>query len=133
MAAYQDDSTVKDDAILWRNIPPWHFVRDENGQIRASSAAFSNDKDGSPMSVSLADVARVAGRSPDDMIEFLPGFALSQFVAALARRCDQGIARDPNLENPAHALVFGRKTKAIQRKLAKGAAWVIPPTGKTTE
>ncbi len=127
MAAYKDDPTIKDDAILWRNIPPRHFVHDDKGGIRASSAAFQNDKDGSPMSVSLAEVVLRRGGTPENLVRSLPGFALASIIAALARRCDQGIARDEKPDNPAHALVFGRKTKAVQRRLAKGARWVIPP------
>ena len=65
------------------------------------------------MSVSLADVVLVRGGAPEDMIRSLPGFGLAAITAALARRCDQGVARDERPDNPAHALVFGRKTKAI--------------------
>jgi len=128
MPAYRDDRSIDDDANVWRNIPPWHFVRDQDGGIRASSAAFDNDKNGSPMSVSLADVVLARGGAPQDMIRLLPGFALAAMTAALVRDCNQGIARDPRPDNPAHALVFGRKTKSIQRKLARRATWVIPPS-----
>lgn len=127
MAADKDDATIKDDAILWRNVPPWHFVRDDEGGIRSASAAFDNDKDGSPMSVSLADVVLARGGAPEDSIRSLPGFGLAGITAALVRGCDQSIVRDPQPENPAHGLVLGKKTKGTQRKLARGASWVIPP------
>jgi hypothetical protein len=38
-----------------------------------------------------------------------------------------GIARDPLPDEPAHALVFGKKTKAVKSRLAKGSSWVVPP------
>lgn len=41
---YRDDPTISDDADLWRRIPPWHIVSDENiGVMRPSSAAFEDD------------------------------------------------------------------------------------------
>jgi hypothetical protein len=56
---YSDDPSIPDDAELWRRIPPWHFVDDENlRQIRPSSAAFEDDPDGSPMSVILGGETR---------------------------------------------------------------------------
>jgi len=44
---YVDDPTIENDSPLWRRIPPWHFVPDENLQRkRLSSAAFSNNPKG---------------------------------------------------------------------------------------
>jgi len=119
-----DDATIPDEADLWRRIPPWHFVLDQNsGQIRPSSAAFDNDPNGSPMSVVLG--AESSG--PEAVLAGHSGFALASFTAGLARECHQGIARDPLPEEPAHALVFGPKTKAVRRRLARESVWVIPP------
>jgi hypothetical protein len=121
---YSDDPTIPDDAELWRRIPPWHFVPDENsGQIRPSSAAFEDHPDGSPMSVFLAAEARdlrhaLAGHQ---------GFALASITAALARGLGLGIAKEPLPDEPAHAVVFGRKNKRVSRRLALGSRWIIPP------
>ncbi len=129
MGVYRDDPSIKDDEGLWRNIPPWHLVRDDtSGTIRISSAAFDDDKDGSPMSVSLAEVVLQHGRNPEDLIRSLPDFALAAITAEVARGCNQGVIRDPTPQNPAHALVFGdKKRKRVRRRLAKAAEWVIPP------
>jgi hypothetical protein len=41
--------------------------------------------------------------------------------------------RDPTNDEPAHALVFGKKTRNVQRKLAKGAHWIISPPSEQTQ
>jgi hypothetical protein len=40
--------------------------------------------------------------------------------------CSLGLAvqADPTADNPAHALVVGKKTKVIARRLARMAVWV---------
>lgn len=122
--AYSDDPSIPDDAELWRRIPPWHFVDDENlGQIRPSSAAFEDHPDGSPMSVILGG----EGRDLQEALVGHQGFALASITAALARELGLGVARDPRPDEPAHAVVFGRKNKRISRRLAKGSSWVVLP------
>ncbi|HYM10426.1 MAG TPA: hypothetical protein VEU62_06830 [Bryobacterales bacterium] len=126
--SYQDDPTIPDQAQLWRRIPPWHFVRDENlGRLRPSSAAFCNHPDGSPMSILLAEDMAAAGRAPNEALRGHEGFALASITAGLARGCRQGVARDPLREEPAHGIVFGEKSKLARKKLAAGSQWVIPP------
>ena len=81
-----DDKTVLDSDPLWRRIPPHHFVRDDNvGGYRASSAAFMNHPDGSPMSVVLGNEVLAAGRLPVSIIAGLSGFGLVSFSAQVAR------------------------------------------------
>lgn len=128
MPVYKDDPTILGDAVLWRNVPPGHFVLDENqARVRPSSAAFDDDRDGSPMSVSLADVALAHALLPEDLIRSLRDYALAAITAALARECDQAIVPDRTPENPAHALVVGTKSRSVRKKLAKASSWVIPP------
>lgn len=88
-------------------------------------AAFQDHPDGSPMSVILA--AEVSG--PEFSLAGHEDFALAVLTAGLIRQCGQGIARDPLPDNPAHAVVFGRRTEAVRRRLARGSRWVVePPT-----
>ena len=62
---YEDDESILDDADLWRRIPPWHIVNDNNrGGKRISKAAFEDHPDGSPMSVVLGQEVLAAGRDP---------------------------------------------------------------------
>jgi hypothetical protein len=124
-----DDSTIPDDEDLWRRIPPWHFVFDENrGAVRPSSAAFDDDEDGQPMSVYLASAAA----APDIVLRGHAGFALATITAGLARECQQALVRDPLPEAPSHAVVIGRKTHGIRRRFAREAQWVISPPVTTS-
>lgn len=123
-----DDAAIHDDAELWRRINPKWVVRDENrGGLRVSSAAFDDSPDGSPTSVLLTDVVRETGRTEDDVLRGFDGFGLASITAGKARGCEQGISRDPPVPGePAHAYLFGRKTKSLKRCLARQAEWVVP-------
>jgi len=123
-----DDATITNDAELWRRIHPTWVVHDENTEgVRVSSAAFDNSPDGSPTSVLLADTVRETDRTAENVIAGLGGYALASITAGQARDCKQGVARNPLPNEPAHAYVFGQKTKALKRCLARHAEWVISP------
>ncbi len=123
-----DDATVSEDAELWRRIPPVWAVRDENaGGVRVSSAAFDNSRDGSPTSVLFAAIVLEGGRRDMDVLARFDGYALVSLTAGQARQCNQGVARDPLPDEPAHAYVFGPKSKQNKRCLARHAVWVIYP------
>jgi len=125
---YTDDATIDNDADLWRRIPPWHLVHDHNqNRIRPTSAAFEDDEDGSPMSVVLADVVIEAGRSETEILVGHEGFAMAAITAGLGRECAQKIVRNPLPEEPAHALLVGRKTDSVRKRFAKSCRWVIHP------
>lgn len=125
---YVDDVTIDDASHLWRRIPPWHFVFDDNlGRVRPSSAAFDDHPNGSPMSVLIAADVLSSGRTADSVLQSFSGFAMASFTAGLARSCRQGIARQPLDDEPAHAIVFGRKTDRVKKRLAKESLWLIRP------
>ena len=125
---YEDDATIPNHAQLWRRIPPKHLVPDKNrGGIRISKAAFDDHPNGTPMSVVLGDDVLASGRAPSSIIAGHDGFCLASVTAALARSLNQGIARRPLAEEPAHAEVFGKKTQAVRKAFAREAVWVIGP------
>jgi hypothetical protein len=126
---YKDDSSIQNQADLWRRILPWHFVADENqGGLRPSSAAFENDPDAKPMSVFVEDLVREAGKDERDVLAGHRDFALASLTAGFARQQKQGVALEPT-DFPGHAVVFGEKTKSVRRAFAKSAKWVVAPTG----
>ena len=128
--SFVDDTTIANASELWRRIHPDWFVTDENtGNVVVSSAAFDNSRDGSPTSVLLADLVRGTGRTAEDVMARFDGYALASITAGQARDCEQGVARDPLPAEPAHAYVFGPKTKALKRRLARHAKCVIAPAG----
>ncbi len=127
---YRDDPTIANDAPLWRRIPPWHFVFDENiGKWRPSSAAFDDHPDGSPMSAVLGQQVINSGRTAASILDAYEGFALAYFTAGLAREYRQGVMRKPLPEEPAHAEVFGKKTNSVKKAFAKKCQWIVPPPG----
>ena len=123
-----DDTTIEDDLELWRRIYPTWIVPDKNiGGLRVSSAAFYNSPNGTPTSVLLADVVRETGRDAEDVLAGFDGYALASITAGQGRSCNQGVARDPRPNEPAHAYLFGNKTRSLRGCLARHAEWVILP------
>lgn len=124
---FADDVTIGDESELWRRIHPAWIVRDDNADgPRVSSAAFDDSPDGTPTSVLLAEVVVKSGGDAAAVMASYEGYALASVTAGQARECRQGIARDPLPDEPAHAYVFGTKTKSVKRCLARHAVWVIP-------
>jgi hypothetical protein len=116
---YADDATIPDEAELWRRIPPWWFHHDAAlDRPRPAKAAFDDDRDGNPMSVVIA----AESRGPQTVLAGHVGFALVSFTAALARQCNLRVVRAPTTDEPAHALVVGRKTDSIKRRLDLGSS-----------
>jgi len=131
MDAYTDDPTIRDDAGLWRRIPPWHCVFDGNlGGVRPSSAAFEDHPDGSSMSVLLAEIVAETRRGAEAILAGHEDYGLAAITAGLARACGQGVARKPRSDEPAHAEVFGKKPKSVRKRIAKGSEWVLPPPNR---
>lgn len=79
------------------------------------------------MSVLLADAVVASGREPVDVLAGYQGFGLASLTAGLARRCSQGVARDPLPDEPAHAVVLGDKTGAVRKRFARDCYWVVLP------
>jgi len=128
LLSYEDDATIGGDAELWRRIPPEHVVPDNNqGGRRISSAAFCNHPNGTPMSVVLGQMVLEADRDADSVIAGHNNYCLASITAGLARELQQGITRSPLSEEPAHAEVFGNKSRSVRRRFAKEATWVIGP------
>src|SRR3989304_4967403 len=97
--SYTDDPTISDSEELWRRVPRYHFVIDENlGAMRPSSAAFSDSPDGSPMPVCIASICETPSVALGSYAA--DGYALAGFLAGLARQLGQGIQRDPLQKQP---------------------------------
>ena len=89
-----NDASIRDESIVWRRIPPWHIIYDENlGRWRPSSSAFADDPDGQSMSVVLAEA--VGGRGAAEILAGHEGFALAAVPVGVVRACGLGVVRDP--------------------------------------
>jgi hypothetical protein len=97
---------ITDDETLHRRIHPIHVKPDGN----VSSAAFNDPQ----MSVDRASL-----RSADETLHGYDGYGLAAFAAKNARDLEQEVLPAPDLLNPAHALVKGKKTKKTARAFAK--------------
>jgi hypothetical protein len=123
-----DDATIPDDSDLWRRIHPDWIVYDENLKAwRLSSQAFNDDSEGGPMSVVLAPEVLASGRTPIDILARFRGYGSAAVRAALARELNQGVKRDPEPDEPAHAVVVGKKTSSVRKSFSRGARWEVSP------
>jgi len=128
--AYTDDLAISDDAALWRRIHPKQWIIDHNrgGVLRPTSQAFTDSSDGTPMSALLAEIVSASNRTSRDALVGYEDYALASITAGFARKWNQGITPAPEPHEPAHAFVFGEKTRAVRRAFAGAADWVVPPT-----
>jgi hypothetical protein len=77
------------------------------------------------MSVVLASEAV----EPEVMLKGHEEYGVVAFTAGVARSKQQIVVRDPLPDQPAHALVLGRKTDSVRRALARAARWIVRPPG----
>jgi len=128
-ADHADDPSIRNCSELWRRVHPTHFIFDQNlGRMRPTSQAFTDSKDGTPMSVLQARVVAATNRDEYSVLRNHPGYALVAFTARLARQLGQGVEPNPLPDEPAHTYVFGdKKKKAVKEAFAKNAVWVAKP------
>jgi hypothetical protein len=103
---------------------PKHLTRTADGGIRPSSATFKAAND--EISVDLGSLS-----TPHDSLSRAPKgrhFAVASLAAGEARSQKQGVVGDPLENNKAHALIVGKQTHGVRRKLAEFARWEIPPS-----
>lgn len=129
-----DDPAIGDGVRLFRRIHPAHVVPDEDsGTMRVSTAAFRDLE----LSVDVESVMIELGLSAEWCIANRSGFRLVSLRAGGCRELRQLVCldpvTDPGAENPAHGLVYGEKTRAVQRELRDLAIWVIPPAAPTRD
>lgn len=123
-----DDSSIQNTDHVWRRIPPYHLVFDDNhNKFRPSSAAFEDHPNGSPMSAQLASVLKTMGISPEAALKNYPKFGLVSLSVKLLRDTGQSIAFQPRQDQPGHVEVSGNKTKSIRRRWAKECQLLVVP------
>lgn len=105
-------SNIHNEEKLHRRVHP-HFIRPDGS---VSSGAFTD----SEMSVD-----RTGYRSLEDTLDGCPDHGCASLETAFARSLEQEVIAVPELLNPAHAHVSGRKTKSIAKSLARNSTRVI--------
>lgn len=101
---------VLDSELLHRRIHPTHCV-----DGRVSSAAFKDDE---------LSVDRAKLREADESLRGHSHCGLASVLTSDARAHHLEVTADPNLFNDSHALIKGRKSKSVQKSLARGCKWV---------
>lgn len=111
---------VDDSERLHRRIPAIHLKDD--GTV--SSAAFTDPE----MSVDRAALTTLA-----QTLAYHPQCGIAEFVARDARSLDLAVEPDATIDNIAHALVLGKKTKSMSRKLAAASKLLLAPVAPLPE
>ncbi len=122
----RDDSEIKNEVVLWRRIRIQDIYDDHitDKKRPKKSPCFDDSPDRSPLSVTIADEA---GVTPEEYLKKYPEEGLVKLTVGQIREKGLGITREPTEIDPAHALVHGKKTKIIKKKLAIECEWVIIP------
>lgn len=112
------ESTIPDDAKLWRRIPPnWEEPLEGRGS-RPASIAFRDRRTGE-VSVHIASLT-----TPSTILAAYPGVRLAEIAAGLVRSVQCDVVRDPTEDDPSHAVIRPSPTKSGARMLARAAIWV---------
>lgn len=121
----QNDLTIIDGERLFRRIPIYQIVRDDDtGLARFSSGAFK-DKE---LSINIESALMENGGAVDDCLRGHQGYKLASLTAGVARQYSQIVCRDPiPPDNLSHGLICGAKSsRRIYEGLRDSAQWIIP-------
>ena len=114
-----DRVAILDEDSLLRRIPPLWWVPGQDGEPRPTSQSFRDEE--------LSVVQAKAKADPCVVLNGHQGFALVRFRAGVPREHALRVCTDPLPDEPAHALVAGKKTGTITAALVKASEWVVPP------
>lgn len=123
-----DNSSIPEAAL--RRIRPVHVVHDPKAPdgLRASAAAFEDDRDGSSMSVYLRSIVYELGLTEANVVEGkTTGWAVSAIPVQVLTDEEQVLEPNPIEDtptphpcDPAHALVHGdKRSKARRDRIAR--------------
>ena len=119
----RNDPRIANSEVLLRRLQPDWIVPGNHGRMRIASAAFKHEE----MSILFYSLLQGQGRSAQHALSGHPDNSLCSITAKLARDLGQGVVHDVGpMDDPAHGLVVGKKTKSIANCFAREAAWVIP-------
>lgn len=109
MPERQDDQSIGNNEHLWRRVHPIQITFDnDTGEPRVSSGVFST---GDGLSVSIASETTI-----EALLRNYPKHSVVEFEAGVARSQGCIIVRDPTPDDPAHALVWGPKSRGRLNK-----------------
>jgi len=124
-----EDSGFSSDTELWRRIPPDKYTFDDNlGRLRPKSYAFT-DSDDSPMSVTVAEFYLNSGLTLEDYFDRFKEdrYGLASITVGLIKELNLELELDRHDDDPGHAVVIGKKSRGIRRRMAEESVWVVKP------
>lgn len=124
MCIGKDDSSIPDDAILLRRVPP-SSVKSRQNDLIPNSDVFNDPE----MSTHLVESAENIESSTEMVLRGHAEFFLVKFTAGLVRGLGLSVVRAPIDADPNHVLVTGKTTRGDRRRLARECEWVKPPAG----
>ncbi len=80
----QYDPSIRDDDRPFRGVTPHFIVKEADGTLRSSSAAFIDPE----LSVNIASVMAAQGRAPEETLTTFPGWSLTSVTPAAIRKYD---------------------------------------------
>jgi hypothetical protein len=116
----QDDKTIPDPEDLLRRVVDEFYKPDGTGGMRLASSVFSAPE----LSVDLGSLSTPAETFWRGGLEAIGVIAIT---AGQARGVGKIIVRDPEPDDPAHALACGELSKRKRRDLRELARWLIHP------
>jgi hypothetical protein len=129
-----DDSSILDEAVLWRRIASDWYIREPSG-TRLSSAAFANGPNVDAFSICVAADAETLGHSIQQFakndLQARP-CGVAGLTAGLVRSESQAVYRCDEPPQVAHGHVHGEKKKSLRRRLARAATRLLELDEDTT-
>jgi hypothetical protein len=116
-------------ALLLRRIKRDWTRRDESGRLRVKSIAFQDRNESGAMSVARSDVLASEGRPLTDALKGWEGYGLVAIPAAVFDQLGLEVRPDPKPDDSSHALVFGKKTGSIKKRLVDASEWIVETPG----
>ena len=121
-----DDESIMDQDRLLRRVPPQQVIREDDGTIRPSTAAFKDEE----LSVNIEALMLEQKRKPEETLVGHAEFALTSVTAGDVREFEHPVVKDVEPpSDPAHGLVLGKKKDRFAKTMVRRHQWVVPPPG----
>lgn len=117
-----DDDSIPPEAELWRRIPPYQWIKDEN--LPSGFRPTSDLLDDPELSVVIASEC-TGGLAT--LLEAHEDFGVASFTVGEIRDRGWGIVRVPDEKLPGHAHVTGKKSHGKRASLVKTARILKAP------
>lgn len=119
------------DEVIYRRVSSHQTETDHStGELRPTSANFSDSTRPDPSSMSCVANSLLNGRDPESLVPGVGGDLLVAWTVAQLEILGLQVIEDPTDDEPAHVLVVGAKTRSVRRALATSSKWVVVPTAR---